>query len=438
MKNFQTEKLEEVRALYEAKWAEYEGVDQKIQEGIEQNRKGDCVLSLGKEAAGKTVKVTQKSHAFKFGANLLLLDQLDTSEKNQEYRELFAKYFNLGTIPFYWDTLEQEEGKPRYDADSPNVYRRPATDLCMNYCQEYGVEPKLHVLYYDKFSPKWLYDADLDTCLAKLEKRFGEIADRYAGKMFEVEVVNEHFCVYDRKTAMSRKRDIVKHCFDMAQKYFPADQLTINETGSNTVLTREDMSPYYLYLDSLLKQGAKIDRIGIQRHQFTGVRAMEQEAYEQSVLDGLKNYDVKQIYTDLDLLAEFGKAIEITEVTVPTFTEDAAGEELQADLLERLYSLWFSHPAVDAIVYWNSCDGYAFVEPGRNENNCRGGLFHRDLTPKAAAKRLYYLMNEKWHTDLTLTADENGEVQFRGFYGDYVAECDGATTEFSIQKDVTK
>ena len=104
MKNFQTEKLEEVRALYEAKWAEYEGVEQKIQEGIEQNRKGDCVLSLGKEAAGKTVKVTQKSHAFKFGANLLLLDQLDTPEKNQEYRELFAKYFNLGTIPFYWGT----------------------------------------------------------------------------------------------------------------------------------------------------------------------------------------------------------------------------------------------------------------------------------------------------------------------------------------------
>ena len=438
MKNFQTEKLDEVRALYKAKYEEYEGLEQKIEEGIEQNRKGDCVLSLGKEMAGKAVRVTQKSHAFKFGANLLLLDQLDTTEKNQEYRELFAKHFNLATIPFYWDTLEPEEGKPRYEADSPNIYRRPATDLCMDYCREYGIEPKLHVLYYDKFSPKWLYNADLATCLAKLEQRFGEIAARYAGKMFEVEVVNEHFCVHDRKTALSRKRDIVKHCFDLAQEYFPADRLTINETGSNTVLTKEDMSPYYLYLDGLLKQGTKIDRIGIQRHQFTGVRAMDQEAYEQSVSDGLKNYDVKQIYRDLDLLAEFGKPVEITEVTVPTFAENEAGEELQADLLERLYSLWFSHSGVDAIVYWNSCDGYAFVEPGRNENNCRGGLFHRDLTPKKAAERLYYLMNEKWHTDLTLTVDEKGEVRFRGFYGDYVAQWDGQTKEFSIQKDEIK
>ncbi|MBQ7935324.1 MAG: endo-1,4-beta-xylanase [Clostridia bacterium] len=435
MKNFQTEKLDEIRALYEAKYNEYEGLDQKIQEGIEKNRKGDCVLNLGKEMAGKTVRIKQKSHAFKFGANLLLLDQLDTAEKNQEYRELFAKYFNLATIPFYWDTLEQEEGKPRYAADSPNVYRRPATDLCMDYCREYGVEPKLHVLYYDKFSPKWLYDADLETCLKKLEQRFGEIAERYAGKMFEVEVVNEHFCVYDRKTALSRKRDIVKHCFDMAERYFPADRLTINETGSNTVLTKEDMSPYYLYLDSLLKQGAKIDRIGIQRHQFTGVTAMDQESYEESVLSGLKNYDVKQIYRDLDLLAEFGKPVEITEVTVPTFTEEEAGEQLQADLLEKLYSIWFSHPAVDAIVYWNSCDGYAFVEPGRNENNCRGGLFHRDLTPKKAAERLYYLINEKWHTDLTLTADEEGVVRFRGFYGDYQAVGNGDVKEFSIEKE---
>lgn len=438
MKNFQTEKLEQVRALYEAKFYEDPAFQKRMEEGIEQNRKGDCVLSLGKEAAGKTVKINQKSHAFKFGANLLLLDQLGSAEKNQEYRELFAKHFNLGTIPFYWDTLEEEEGKPRYDADSPNVYRRPATDLCMNYCQEYGVEPKLHVLYYDKFSPKWLYDADLETCLAKLEKRFGEISERYAGKMFEVEVVNEHFCIGDRHTALSRKRDIVKHCFDMAQAYFPNDRLTINETGSNTVLTKEDMSPYYIYLDSLLKQGAKIDRIGIQRHQFTGVRAMDQETYEKSVLDGISKYDLHQAFMDLDLLAEFKKPIEITEVTVPTFTEDAAGERLQADMLEWLYTVWFSHPAVDAIVYWNSCDGYAFVEPGRNENNCRGGLFHRDLTPKEAANRLYYLINEKWHTDLTLTADENGQVQFRGFYGDYVAECGGQIKEFSIQKDERK
>lgn len=44
-------------------------------------------------------------------------------------------------------------------------------------------------------------------------------------------------------------------------------------------------------------------------------------------------------------------------------------------------------------------------------------------------------MNEKWHTDLELTTDENGEIQFRGFYGDYTVEVDGEEYEFTLHKN---
>ena len=53
---------------------------------------------------------------------------------------------------------------------------------------------------------------------------------------------------------------------------------------------------------------------------------------------------------------------------------------------------------------------------------------------KKSAERLYYLMNEKWHTDLELTTDENGEIEFRGFYGDYTAEIDDSAADFGIHK----
>ena len=43
----------------------------------------------------------------------------------------FYRYFNLATVPFYWNTLEPEYGKPRYAKDSVKIYRRPAPDLCM-------------------------------------------------------------------------------------------------------------------------------------------------------------------------------------------------------------------------------------------------------------------------------------------------------------------
>ena len=41
-----------------------------------------------------------------------------------------------------------------------------------------------------------------------------------------------------------------------------------------------------------------------------------------------------------------------------------------------------------------------------------------------------HLFLEEWHTDLTLTTDENGEIDFRGFFGDYVLTA--GEKEFSL------
>lgn len=85
-----------------------------------------------------------------------MLDEFDSEEYNRRYRGEFKKYFNLATVPFYWDGLEPEEGKPRYDKNSPKVWRRPSPELCTEYCEENGIMPKLHCLVYDKFIPEWL------------------------------------------------------------------------------------------------------------------------------------------------------------------------------------------------------------------------------------------------------------------------------------------
>ena len=47
---------------------------------------------------------------------------------------------------------------------------------------------------------------------------------------------------------------------------------------------------------------------------------------------------------------------------------------------------------------------------------------------------MYEMFNKRWHTDLELTTDENGCVEFRGFFGDYKAEIDGKVSNFSIHK----
>jgi GH35 family endo-1,4-beta-xylanase len=139
---------------------------QKVADGIEQYRKGNGSINVvgedGKKISGAKVKLVQKSHEFRFGANIFMLDEMESAEKNEKYKESFADLFNMATIPFYWDALEPERGRQRYDKDSPRIYRRPSPDLCVEFCKKHGIEPREHALAYDTFFPKWLYDASSD------------------------------------------------------------------------------------------------------------------------------------------------------------------------------------------------------------------------------------------------------------------------------------
>lgn len=61
----------------------------------------------------------------------------------------------------------------------------------------------------------------------------------------------------------------------------------------------------------------------------------------------------------MDTYAKFGKPLQITEITIPAYSNDPADEEIQSQIIKNLYSIWFSHPAMEAIIYWNLPDGYA-------------------------------------------------------------------------------
>ena len=420
---------------------------QKVADGIERYRKGDGRITVtdenGNPIPNAKIKVKQKSHEFRFGANIFMLDELETKEKNEQYKKLFAETFNMATLPFYWDALEPEQGKPRYAKDSPKVYRRPALDLCIEFCEKHGIEPREHALAYDQFFPKWLSDKSVDEVKSALERRYSEISERYADKIPTIEVTNEMEWK-SGKTVFYDDPDYVEWCFKLAEKYFPNNKLCINE---HTGLAWEDRcratDKYYSYIEANMLKGARIDAIGMQYHLFN----KKELEYEKTRL----TLNPENLYKHMDLYSNFGKPLQITEVTVPAYSWEAEDEEIQAEILEKLYSIWFSHPNVEQIIYWNLVDGYAHLwdpDPEKikasqgdmtlGENYYHGGLIRFDMTPKPAFYKLKELIEERWHTEAELVTDVNGAADFRGFYGKYNVEIEYNGEAHTLCVDLSK
>ena len=405
--------------------------DARVRAGIEANRKGTLKI-LFKDADGKPcetthVKIRQKKHDFKYGANLFMLDEIvDSAEKNEAYKEHFAAAFNLATLPFYWSDVEPEEGKPRYAKDSPRVYRRPAPDLCLEWCEAHGIEPKAHCLNYvaDFCSPKW---AKGDVLREKqlLEKRFRELAARYAHRIPMWEVTNETLHWQKGRLDASSfyaEPDLVEWSFKTAERYFASNKLVINEGGGNAWggpnAFSGTRSAYYMQIENALLKGCRIDSVGIQSHFWGDAKTAKARAD--------RYYDPQFIFSYLDSYAQLGKPIQITEVTIPAYSNDPGDEALQAELLRNFYRIWFSHPAMEAIIYWNVPDGYAHAAtPGdfsKGENVYYGGLCRFDMTPKPAYDVIRELFGREWRTDLERDVS-GGRMAFRGFHGTYEIEA---------------
>ena len=388
-------------------------VEQRIADGIRTNRMDNVVLKItgadGLPLTNVAIKVEQTRQEFLFGANIFMLGGFPTPEENRKFEKTYTSIFNYATVPFYWSDLEPEAGKPRFSKDSPAIYRRPPPDSVIEFCQQQGMEMKGHPLVWHQWYPKWRPENPLEAMLRN-EQRITEIAARYGHLIKRWEVVNEP-CerhLYAEKW-FNLPENYVFRSFDKAAKCFPAsDRLALNEATTFSWVKFDGVeSPYYRLIRELLDRGARVEEIGMQMHFFS-------EKAWQPVLAGQQFAPADQ-FKVLDRYSDFGLPLAITEITLPTLPNTPAGEQMQAKVARNFYRLWFSHPHVVAISWWNLVDATA----AKGEDKMLAGLVHRDFTPKLAYKALDQLINHDWKTKFETNSAVNDKVAFRGFHGVY-------------------
>lgn len=403
--------------------------NERADRDIEKYRKGDFKVTVCKNGKPYNTEISYKLKKidFDFGCNLFMLDQYENEDAQERYLKLWKNLFNTAVVPLYWEGTEPEKDYLRYKKESPNdVYRRPPAERVVQYCKQNGIVTKGHPLFWHEFIPKWLPE-NWDELLVLIEKRFNEISELFAEDIPVFDCVNEPARIWDM--CHEHKSDgykmivppegYLEQLFELGKKYFPNNELILNEaTGAAICEFKGIYGGYYQLAERLLKQGCKIDQIGLQCH------VRDNETYKNL-------YHAERFYGILDGYSKLGKPIVLSEIGLST--ED---EEIQAEATEQLYKICFSVENMSGIFWWNLDDNGIFCDKQRNadsENLPYGGLC-RQGRPKAAYKVLDRLINHEWTTNGKADLLD-GKASFRGFYGEYEITVDGKQYTANFNKN---
>jgi endo-1,4-beta-xylanase len=345
----------------------------------------------GNPVAGASVRVEQLRHSFLFGCNAFRF-YFHPEEQNQVYAARFSALFNYATLPFYWGMHEPQKGDTRVN-DQKHLG-------LAEWFKTNSIETKGHPLVWHDVYPAWA-PSDPDATRDALHQRIATIIPQFKSEIRRWDVVNEATVSrnFDNGLGHWVARDgpvkVVEAALRWAHQADPDADLVYNDFNVGPQHRR--------LIQQLVNAKVPFQIIGIQSHMHHREWPLEE------------TWDVCEEYSN------FGKAIHFSEVTVvsgkhgwelpPPWPTTPEGEQRQADYVERLYTLLFSHPAVQAITWWDLQDGEWMGAPG--------GLLRADMTPKPAYDRLMKLIHGTWWTRENLSTDPQGLCSFSGFLGDY-------------------
>ena len=378
-----------------------------LDSSIARHRMGALVI---RTAPGAKVSVEQIRHEFWFGATLPngVFTGRTSPEDIAKYKEIFASHFNAGVIEaaFKWHDMERERGQVNFSI----------VDSMLAWADKQGIPLRGHCIFWGvpNYVQGWVKQLDDEELRMAVQQRARTIGARYRGRFAEYDLNNEmiHANYYEQRLGPEFTRQMAL----WVKEGDPDAKLFVNDYD---ILTGNRLDDYVKHIRRLLDLGTPIAGIGVQGH-----------------LHG-DTFDPAALQKALEELAKFSLPIRVTEFNFPGqrsryYKGDRKAqltpeeERVKAESLKQYFRICFAQPAVTGILMWGFWEGANWIP--------QSSLYKRDWTPTPAAEAYRELVMNKWWTRWTGTANSEGWVTLRAFYGKHRVTVNGRETAVNLTK----
>lgn len=378
----------------------------KAKADIEKYRKGDVQLQVvdaaGKPLSNCQISCTQVSSDFLFGANPMGGGGSYDTKIGGLMKDAGV---NHSYIAVRWGLIEPQTGI--FNWENIDSYQKVDDQLDQGFKLMGAFS--LWLSPNTDFSPAYLSGMNFEQLKKNVYNRTYGLVKRYKGRIDTWEINEMNLASANAlDLTLEQKLELMKVFATAVKEANPQARILNGSTALPYEFTDS------LSFPELLKNGVPADIIGLELY-YSGVNA---EGYSTVGLDMAAISDL------LDFYSTFGKPVYIKELSAPsTYVSGSSwwhqpwNQKTQAEYLEKLYTIAFSKPLVQAITWsWGISDQDAFI--------VSGGLLDDSSNPKPAYFALKDLLSS-WTTSSSGMTSATGEYSFRGFGGEYEVAIKG-------------
>ena len=274
-----------------------------------------------------------------------------------------------------------------------NEYYWKDADSIVNFAQHHGLRVRGHNLCWHNQAPAWLFKDEngkpvtKDVLLKRLKDHITTVVNRYKGKIYAWDVVNE--AISDKPDEYLRPslwyqicgEDYISKAFEYAHDADPNAVLFYNDYNEIGAVKREKI---YKLVKSLKDAGVPIGAIGLQGHWAVNEPS---RAQLDSTIQRLASIGLPLQLTELDISVypkEHNARQRKPDDADTTFSPEK--ENKQIEIYKMCFDLFRKYKThISGVTFWNISDRNSWLDnfPVRNRKDYPL-LFDKNLQPKKA------------------------------------------------------